>query len=264
MRRLGQHFLKDVDVLKRIVSALDIKPTDTIVEIGPGHGELTTHILATHPKKIIAVEKDKNLIPNLRKLGTNGVDLHIINGDALDILPALPKTYNLQPNTYKLVGNIPYYITGKLLRLIGELKKKPEIIILTIQKEVAERLCASPPKMNLLAASVLFWGDPQIVRLVSRNAFSPRPKVESAIVSIKPHKSQKNEDEARIYYQFIKILFNQPRKTVANNITNGLTITKKEAESSLLSNGIDPSLRPQNLDAATINNLSHNLTLNKL
>jgi len=254
----------DVGVLKRIVSVLDIKPTDTIVEIGPGHGELTNYILALHPKKIIAVEKDKNLIPNLRKLGTNGVDLHIINGDALKILPTLPKTYNLQPNTYKLVGNIPYYITGKLLRLIGELNKKPGIIVLTIQKEVAERLCASPPKMNLLAASVLFWGEPQIVRLVSKNAFSPRPKVESAIVLIKPHKNQKNEDETRIYYQFIKILFNQPRKTIANNITNGLTITKKDAESFLLSNGVDPNLRPQNLDISTINNLSQNLAPNEL
>lgn len=264
MRRLGQHFLKDTGVLKRIVSALDIKPTDTIIEIGPGHGELTTHILAAHPKKVIIVEKDKNLISTLKKLDTNEVDLHVINGDALDILQTLPKTYNLTPNGYKLVGNIPYYITGKLLRVIGELGKKPKIIVLTIQKEVAERLCASPPKMNLLAASVLFWGTPQIVRLVSRNAFSPRPKVESSIVSIKPYKNQKSEDEAKTYYSFIKILFNQPRKTIANNIANGLTMTKKEVESSLLSNGIDPNLRPQNLDKASINILSQNLAPNEL
>jgi len=264
MRRLGQHFLKDRAVLERIVSLLEINPADTIVEIGPGHGELTTHLLAAHPKKIIAVEKDKSFIPNLRELNTNGAELTVLEGDALILIPTLPKTYNLTSNIYKLVGNIPYYITGKLLRVIGELEKKPEIIVLTIQKEVAERLCASPPKMNLLAASVLFWGEPQIVRLVSRSAFSPRPKVESAIVAIKPHENQKNGGEAKIYYSFIKILFKQPRKTVANNLANSLALTKKEVESLLLSGGVDPNLRPQNLDIGAINILSHNLASNEL
>jgi len=175
----------------------------------------------------------------------------------LDIIPTLP-------SAYKLVGNIPYYITGKLLRVIGELKKKPRVIVLTIQKEVAERLCANPPKMNLLAASVLFWGEPEIVRLVPKGAFSPQPKVESAIVLIKPRENQKSEAEAKKYYSFIKILFNQPRKTIVNNIANGLTITKKEVEFILLSSGIEPGLRPQNLDIDTINILSHNLTPNEL
>jgi len=257
MRRLGQHYLMDASVLERIVSTLDINSTDTIIEIGAGHGELTTHILAARPQKLIAIEKDKNLIPDLRKLDSGNVDIQIIEGDVFDIIPTFP-------SAYKLVGNIPYYITGKLLHIIGELTKKPKVIVLTIQEEVAERLCANPPKMNLLAASVLFWGEPQIVRLVSRNAFNPQPKVESAIVLIKPHENQKSEAEAKIYYPFIKILFNQPRKTIANNIANGLTMTKKEVESFLLSNGIDPNLRPQNLDIDTINILSHNLASNEL
>lgn len=247
----------DASVLKRIVSTLDINPTDTIIEIGAGHGELTTHILAARPKKIIAIEKDKNLIPDLRKLDAGNVDIQIIEGDVLDIIPTLP-------SAYKLVGNIPYYITGKLLRVIGELEKKPKVIVLTIQKEVAERLCSNPPKMNLLAASVKFWGEPQIVRFVSRNAFNPRPKIESAVVLIKPHEKQNGENETRAYYQFIKALFNQPRKTVANNIANGLKMPKKEAESLLLSSGVDPDLRPQNLDINTINILSHNLISNEL
>ena len=139
---------------------------------------------------------------------------------------------------------------------MGELAHKPDLIILTIQKEVAERLCAEPPKMNLLAASVRFWGEPEIVKTVSRNAFRPRPKVESAIIRITPRKDPKNQEEIQKYYNFIKALFKQPRKTILNNLVEGSNYTKQEVENFLKSRGIEPKLRPQNLDADTINNLS--------
>ena len=264
MRRLGQHFLKDKRVLERIANILEIKPTNTIIEIGPGHGELTKYLLDKSPKKIIAVEKDENLALEIKnqKLG-DGV-LEIIEGDILKILPDIIKTHNLKSGSYKIVGNIPYYITGKLLRTLGELEQKPEQIVLTIQKEVAERITAEPPKMNLLSASVKYWGTPEIIRFISKKAFRPQPKIESAIISIKPHKKAPTTTESKTYYAIMKILFKQPRKTISNNLKNGTNLTKKEVETLLLSLRIEPNLRPQNLSIDTINNLSHNIALNRL
>lgn len=256
MQPLGQHFLKDKKVLEKIADSLNISSQDIIVEVGPGHGELTQYILEESPKKIIAIEKDKDLVSSIQYLVSENDNLEVIEGDALKILPTISKTYNLKSFTFKIVGNIPYYITGKLLRVMGELAHKPDLIVLTIQKEVAERLCAEPPKMNLLAASVRFWGEPEIVKTVSRNAFRPRPKVESAIIRITPRKDPKNQEEIQKYYNFIKALFKQPRKTILNNLVEGSNYTKQEVENFLKSRGIEPKLRPQNLDADTINNLS--------
>ena len=253
MQPLGQHFLKDKKVLEKIADSLNISSQDIIVEVGPGHGELTQYILEESPKKVIAIEKDNAFAVELPQ---KFPELEVVHGDALKILPTISKTYNLKSFTFKIVGNIPYYITGKLLRVMGELAHKPDLIILTIQKEVAERLCAEPPKMNLLAASVRFWGEPEIVKTVSRNAFRPRPKVESAIIRITPRKDPKNPEEIQKYYNFIKALFKQPRKTILNNLVEGSNYTKQEVENFLKSRGIEPKLRPQNLDADTINNLS--------
>ena len=248
--------MKDTSVLEKIAAAIDIAPTDIVVEIGPGHGELTEHILKFGPEKIIAIERDEKLATSLREQVTSKSGLEIIRGDALKILPKVPITYHLKPKTFKIAGNIPYYITGKLLRTIGELKEKPSLTVLTIQKEVAERLCAEPPEMNLLAASVRFWGEPKIIRTISRNAFRPRPKVESAIIQIVTRETSTSEEESAKYYAFIKALFKQPRKTILNNLTDGSNHTKKEVEKFLVSHGVEPKLRPQNLDIDTINNLS--------
>lgn len=254
MRKLGQHFLKDDRVLEKITSVLQISSTDTVVEIGPGHGELTKYVLLNLPKKVFAIEKDEGLAD---KLAENFPELDVIKGDALEILPTLHTTHRLLPTaSWKLAGNIPYYITGKLLRTIGEMKNKPALIVLTVQKEVAERLSADPPKMNLLAASVKFWGEPQIVRNISKHAFRPKPKVESSIIRIVPHKQQEGSAEQDKYYKFIKALFKQPRKTILNNLSDGLNLPRDEAERILKSQGVEPKLRPQNLDIDTINNLS--------
>ena len=243
-------------MLEKISAALKISSDDIVIEIGPGHGELTRFILEKSPRKLIAIEKDKSLVSSIQYLVPSNDNLEIINGDALEILPTIPKTYNLSPSTYKIAGNIPYYITGKLLRTIGELREKPSLVVLTIQKEVAERLVAEPPKMNLLAASVRFWGRPEIIKSVSRNAFKPRPKVHSAIIQITTDKLEKSPEESAKYYGFIKMLFKQPRKTVLNNLTAGSKHTKAEVEEFLKSQGVEPKLRPQNLDITTINILS--------
>ncbi len=265
-QRLGQHFLKDRKALRKIVAALEIASRDTIVEIGPGHGELTKHLLAAGPKKIIAIEKDSKLVSGI-EYQVSSKRIKIIEGDALKILPLLNTKYLIRDTRYKLTGNIPYYITGHLLRKISELEKKPKLVVLTIQKEVAERIVAEPPKMNLLAASVQFWGEPKILGYISKKSFRPQPKVDSAVIKISPYPvkplrghgaspKQSSQKEAEKYYRFIKILFKQPRKTILNNLREGFKLSQEEVERRLQKLNISPSLRPANLSMHDINKLA--------
>jgi len=249
MIRLGQHFLTDKNALKKIVALLDLKESDTVIEIGPGHGELTEELrFKNKDLRIIAIEKDELLANDLRSkiydLGIKNVD--IITGDALKILKSL--IINLK--SYKIVGNIPYYITGKLLRTIGELEKKPEVSVLTIQKEVAERLTANPPKMNRLAASVQFWAKPEIAFIISRNDFNPAPEIDSATIVLK--KAAPRKIEAGTYYEAVRAVFAQPRKTILNNLFASLKISKNEIEVGLRKADIGPASRPQNLSVENI------------
>jgi len=248
-RRLGQHFLKDEQALAKITAVLKIGPHDTMIEIGPGHGELTRHILAANPRKLIAIERDPRLAAALIDALPNN-KLEVVEGDALKILPQLTKPYTLNPRPYKVVGNIPYYITGYLLRTLGELEPKPELIVLTIQKEVAERVCAAPPKMNLLAASVQFWAEPKIEFVIKSGAFSPPPKVASAVLRLKP--SAMENVDAKAYYRLIKTLFKQPRKTILNNMIPFYTGSRNDLERTFKQLKIDPSDRPQNLSVSSL------------
>ncbi len=185
-QRLGQNFLINGVKLRKIVETLDLKSDDTIIEIGPGHGELTEELRIQNLEfRVIAVEKDKKLAENLKEKFAHDENIKIIEADILKILPQIPKSYVLNSKSYKIVGNIPYYITGHLLRIVSELKNKPSLIVLTVQKEVAERICAEPPKMNLLAASVQFWAEPKIIDYISKKDFRPQPKVDSAIIKLK-------------------------------------------------------------------------------
>jgi len=265
-KRLGQHFLKDKSILKRIIQALDVREGDVVVEIGPGHGELTNVIvekfknLKCKDYKIIAIEKDKNLARELEK--ENIKNLKIIEGDALKVLPELSTKYRayrqagkIQNAEYKLVGNIPYYITGHLLRIIGELGYKPSKTVLLIQKEVAQRICALPPHSSLLSLSVQFWADCKIIEIVSKKYFSPPPKVESAVIELATKKdSDKNSAIAAKYYAFVKKAFKQPRKTLLNNLING-GYTKEEALKIINKLKLQKNDRPQILSSEAISSL---------
>ncbi len=225
-QKLGQHFLKNEAAIKKIVAALDLQPGETIVEIGPGHGELTDCLLASPAGKIIAIEKDSSLAENLRSQILDS-RFQVITGDILKILP---KIQDLKSKIYKLVGNIPYYITGFLFRIIGELENKPSLIVFTIQKEVAERIVAKPPRMNLLAASVQIWAEPEILMTLPPEDFDPPPKVTSAIIKLKTKNNELGIMNNGNYYKLIKIIFKQPRKTLFNNIRTSDVLTLGEEE----------------------------------
>lgn len=255
---LGQHFLVNKNKIKKIVDALELKAGDTVIEIGPGHGELTLEIKNQKSKiknlRIIGIEKDKKLAEDLelkiKNLGYKNIE--IIKGDVLKILPSIIHNSKFIIHNYKIVGNIPYYITGYLLRILGELRGKPLLIVLTIQKEVAERITAQPPKMNLLAASVQFWAKPEIISHISKKDFKPQPKVDSAIIKLATRvQPLSTRGQAEKYYKFIKILFKQPRKTIFNNLQptiDNRQLLKKKLE--LI--GINPADRSQDLSLKQI------------
>jgi len=248
MAKLGQHFLTDKHALEEIASLLDLEKNDFVVEIGPGHGELTEKI-AVSGCAITAIERDELLAETLREKFFGNEKIKIITGDALKILSD-EKIWNSESAGYKIAGNIPYYITGKLLRTIGELDEKPSVTVLTIQKEVAERLSAKPPKMNRLAASVQFWAEPEIAIVLPKSVFHPAPEVDSATIVLKPTPERKIKPDA--YYEIVRALFSQPRKTILNNISGALKIPKGEIEIILKKSGIDATLRPQNLSIDNI------------
>lgn len=268
-KSLGQNFLTDDSVLFDIVEAVEPQPTDTIVEIGPGHGALTLPLLESGAK-VIGIEKDSRLTAELKTINPR---LLIVEGDALEIL-ANSENYKLLTKNYKLVGNIPYYITGHLFRVIGEMKDKPSLIVFMIQKEVAERICAgagmNPVRnregskrasvsngMNLLAASIQIWAEPQIVRFVSRKAFDPQPKIDSAVIKLTPHKkSILKEKELEKYYELLHTVFKQPRKTIFNNLRAG-GFQAYKIEPALKKINMDLKARPQDLSVENLKNLSN-------
>ncbi len=252
MTHFGQHFLINQSVLKKIAGALNMQKNDVVIEIGAGHGELTGELVdwfigENSEQKLILIEKDSILAEHLKEKYEEEKKVEIINGDALKVLPKLINQLTNQPIGYKLTGNIPYYITGKLLRLISEFEHKPSRSVFTLQKEVAERLAEQPPKMSRLAASVQFWAKPEIIGYVSRNDFKPKPEVDSAIVTLTRIHADYTRIDADKYYRAVRILFQQPRKTILNNLVAGTKTEKETLVKKLSEIGIDPTSRPQNL-----------------
>jgi len=255
MQKLGQHFLKNTATLQTIADTLEVGENDTLIEVGPGHGELTAFLIATAATSngaVISIEKDHSLIGELSALAKKEKPglLTIIEGDVLKTLPDAVTGLR----GYKIAGNIPYYITGKLLRVISELEEKPERTVLLIQKEVAERICAASPHMNRLAASVQFWAKPDIVALVPRKDFSPPPDVDSAIVVLATLQTARDPIDQALYYRDVRGIFGQPRKTLLNNLTEASSEPSKREDivRHLQKIGIDPGVRPQDLSIENI------------
>ena len=240
-KRLGQNFLQDESALEKIAAAAEIKADDCVLEIGPGLGSLTRH-LAASARTVTAVELDPDLLPPLRAVLEPYPNVRVVHGDILKL--SIAELMD-QPN-YVVAANIPYNITSAIIRHLLESDPKPRRIVLTIQKEVAERICAQPGDLSLLGLSVQVYGQPRIVAKIPAGAFHPAPRVDSAILRIDIF------DEPLIprelldtFFQLIKAGFGQKRKTLRNSLSSGLRIKPQEAETLLASAGVDPMRRAE-------------------
>ena len=240
-KRFGQNFLIDKLAVKKIVATASLKPKDIVLEIGPGLGVLTKE-LAKEAKKVVAVEKDSNLVKVLDKeLELNNVE--IIQGDILKILDQRI----IRPRTYKVVSNLPFYLTAPLIRKFLENEEnRPSKMILVVQKEVAQRICAKPPNMNLLAVSVQLYANPKIICYISKKAFWPRPKVDSAVIKI-TSKGKQTAVDRRLFFKIVKAGFRQPGKQLLNNLSKVLGADKIKTGIWLRENNIRPNQRAKNL-----------------
>jgi len=262
LKRLGQNFLIDKNVVKKVIKAAELHSKDIVLEIGPGIGALTKEI-AKKAGKVTAVEKDPRMVETLRENLKGFKDIEIINKDILK--------YNFQfSKKYKIVANLPFYITAPVTRKFLESKYPPEEMVLIVQKEVAQRICSRPPKMNILAVSVQFYAKPKIISYISKKSFWPSPKVDSAIIKITPHTNcaklglAQNKDK---FFKIVKAGFSHPRKQLANNLINELAMSlpnrlklnKQEVNDLLLKSGIKPSQRAETLTIQDWINLSNNI-----
>jgi len=242
MRTRGQNFLISEDIYEKIIKTADLNKNDTVLEVGPGLGFLTER-LAQKAKKVIAVELDDKLAQvlkiRLKKLDIKNVE--IINKNILDI-----NFLDYHLGEYKVVANLPYNITSIFLRKFLSSKIKPSSFVLMLQKEVVERIVASPPKMSLLAISVQFYAEPKIISLVPKNNFWPQPEIDSAIIklSIINNSSSINENN---FFRLVKIGFSARRKMLKNNLASGLKISQKQIEEKLKNAGFPSKIRAQEL-----------------
>jgi 16S rRNA (adenine1518-N6/adenine1519-N6)-dimethyltransferase len=242
-KNLGQNFLTDPSILDQIVSAADVESQDTVLEIGAGLGHLTKHLAGT-AKQVVAVELDKRLIPVLEQNLQSFSNIRIVQGD---ILQLDPQDLILEDN-YLVVANIPYYITSSIIRILLESRVKPKRIILTIQHEVAQRVCAVTGQMSVLALSVLMYGEPILVKRIPAEAFYPPPKVDSAVLRIDLYPEPILPEEKReLFFKLVKAGFLHKRKTLRNSLSTGLKWTPNKTEALLSAAKIDPKRRAETL-----------------
>lgn len=241
-KTLGQNFLVNKGVVAKIISAASLSGADTVLEIGPGTGLLTFE-LARHAKKVVAVEKDKTLAALLKEecMARNITNIEIIEGDILKIL-----TGDFTLKNYTVVANIPYYLTSALIRMLLELPVAPSNIILTIQKEVAQRITAADDKESILSLSVKFYADAKILFYISKGSFFPIPKVDSACIEITPRKTGQKTD-SKAFFTVVKAGFSAPRKKLLGNLVNKLKIGKTTIESAFLKAGVSADARAETL-----------------
>lgn len=248
-KHFGQNFLINKGVVEKIIKASELNSNDTILEVGPGIGVLTFEI-APKVEKLLAVEKDKNIAENLK---TRLKEAKIENVQIIeqDILKFKPKNYKLKANKpclpagkYKLVANIPYYLTSALIKKFLEEETKPKEIILMIQKEVAQRICQKE-KSSILSLSVQFYADAEILFHVSKNSFWPAPKVDSAVIKIIPKSTPIGNPEP--FFKLIKAGFSSPRKQLISNLSKNLKIDKEALGDIFTKLNINQKSRAENL-----------------
>ena len=242
-KRLGQNFLVDESILARITEAARIDSDSIVLEVGAGLGSLTRH-LALRARYVVAVELDAQLIPPLNQVIAQFQNIRVVEGDILSLDPL----QLVSSPDYFIVANIPYYITSALIRHLLEAKAPPSRMILTVQQEVARRICASPGDMNLLALSVQVYGHPVSVFHIPSEAFYPSPKVDSEVIQIELYPSPLIPPLLLdTFFTLIKAGFSQKRKMLRNALSGGLHLSPSTIESLLADAGIDPRRRAEAL-----------------
>jgi len=254
---LGQHFLADPNILRKIVTAAELSSGDTVLEIGPGLGTLT-HWLAQAAGRVVAVELDEAMISVLRQELAHLPNLELVQGDILKLDPAAliagisppSGTPDVQsPLSYSVVANLPYYITSAAIRHLLEAELPPRRLVLMVQREVAQRIVARPDDMSLLAVSVQFYGQPRIVAKIPAGAFVPPPKVDSAVVRIDTYDTPPVDvPDAQTFFRVVRAGFSQKRKQLKNTLAAGLHLPGPQVTALLTQAGVDPRRRAQTLN----------------
>ncbi len=240
-KAFGQNFLIDRDVLQQIVHAAEVSSSDTVLEVGAGTGVLTRE-LAQQAGRVVAVELERDMLALLTKTTGAYHNVERIAGNLLFLDP----TEVFGQAAYKLVANLPYYITAPTFRHFLESGNPPHLMVVMVQFEVAQRLTAQPGDMSLLAVSVQLYGRPQIVARVPAKAFYPAPKVDSAIVRIDIQEQTALQPEERAgFFKIVQAGFSERRKQLHNSLTHGLHYKNEEIRSWLAAAGIDASRRAE-------------------
>jgi 16S rRNA (adenine1518-N6/adenine1519-N6)-dimethyltransferase len=245
-RKLGQHFLVDPVALERVVSAAALQGDETVLEIGAGLGALTVR-LANRAREVIAVEYDRRLMPALREVVGTNPRVQLVSADILEV--NLADLLGARP--YRVVANIPYQITSLLLRRLLERQPVPDRLVLTVQREVAERVASGPGEMSLLALGVQMYGVPTVVGRVLSGSFLPPPDIDSAILRVDLHPGPIVPTQlVTPVFRLARAGFAQKRKKLRNALAAGLALEPAEVEPRLRAAGIDPSARAETLGLA--------------
>jgi 16S rRNA (adenine1518-N6/adenine1519-N6)-dimethyltransferase len=244
-KSLGQNFLVEPVILERIVDAAELSCQDTVLEIGAGLGTLTEY-LAQQAGHVVAVEIDKHLLPILRSVMRPLENVTIVEGDILALQPS--DLIDVPSERYQVVANLPYYITSAVLRHLLESDLKPQRMVLTVQREVADRITAEPGDMSLLAVSVQFYGSPQTLFRIKPGSFYPSPSVESAVLRIDVHPRPTVEvPDGETFFRVVRAGFAQRRKQLHNTLSASLQLSSDEVSARMEDVGIDSRRRAQTL-----------------
>ncbi len=239
-KSLGQHWLHDRDILVHIAESAQLTADDTVLEIGPGLGTLTSELLR-QADKVLAVEFDPDLACKLPGQFP-GKNLEVVNEDILSF------DLSILPAGYKVVANVPYYITSKIVQKLMTADNKPSVTVLLVQKEVAERIAAEPGDMSVLAISAQVYAQASLGDVVPAELFTPPPKVDSQVVILKTYEQPlvKPEDE-KAFFRMVKAGFSAKRKKLRSSLSGGLGVSKPEVEELLVKANISPDARAEDL-----------------
>lgn len=248
-KSLGQNFLKDEHIIEHILRVAEIGPEDHVFEIGPGTGTLTEKLVG-RVAHVFAVELDHELVTRLEKHFEESDGISILEGNVLDInLNEVLAHAGCQDGQYKVIANIPYYITAPIIRTLLSLKLQPKSLTLMVQKEVAERMTAEPGTMSLLSLMVQYYSNAVIALTVPKEAFDPVPAVESAVVQLLPRRVFDSEQD-RSLFRIARAGFSARRKTLVNNLSSSLGLERSLIEQKLTERGLRLDIRAQALSVS--------------